>query len=406
MSIFSAKPYIFASVAVLVLAASGIATSLKQAPAAATTESSPWFDTNSNAAASRANLKEKVLSPTAVTKIQYLRSVVSPLISPSAPCGSGVVAPVLVGGSLYVITNAELSKYNPGTGALIWRAIPDPSFSLQYDSLAISGNLVIVGAETTGCVDPASLGEVFAFSASTGAPVWQTPLAFGGDSVIAQSFVVSTINAENNDTSVFDLSTGKFLWDTGGGCTQSANLVVAALVMTYGCDAQGNTLEARTLATGAIAWSLPGNWTIQRGDLSGTAGQHLDATNPSGTVVDLNPLTGQTGYSLSGAVNVLAVDAARVYATCGSQGFSICGYSIATGALEWQANVGTTIAAAADNVLYLDSGQALNAATGQLISTVWASPNRSRASAIAIGDGRIAVVSDPRVLDLLGLPGS
>jgi outer membrane protein assembly factor BamB len=311
----------------------------------------------------------------------------------------------LAGRYLYVITNAELSKYNPATGALIWRVTPDPSFSLQYDSLAISGNLVIVGAETTGCVDPASLGEVFAFNSSTGALVWQTPLAFGGDSVIAQSFVVSTINAENNDTSVFDLSTGKFLWDTGGGCTQSANLVVAALVMTYGCDAQGNALEARTLATGAVVWTQPGSWTLQRGDLSGTAGQHLYATNSSGTVVDLNPLTGQTEYSLSGAVNVLAVDAARVYATCGTQGSELCGYSIATGALDWQVVQASTIAAVADSVLYLDSGQALNAATGQLISTVWASPNGSRASAIAIGDGRIAVVSDPRVLDLFGLPG-
>ena len=52
----------------------------------------------------------------------------------------------------------------------------------------------------------------------------------------------------------------------------------------------------------------------------GSAGKNLYVTNPSGAVVDLNPLTGQVKYMLSDqAVNVLAVDASRLYATCGSQ---------------------------------------------------------------------------------------
>src|SRR5262249_348096 len=131
------------------------------------------------------------------------------------------------------------------------------------------------------------------------------------------------------------------------------------------------TLEGNSLATGALLWSLPGNWTIQRGDLSGSLGKHLYASNPSGTTVALNPLTGQVQYSLNGGV--LAVDGSRVYATCGSGGISaLCAFNIKTGALEWQnAQEYDFLAAEADGVLYLADGTALNAATGQVITTIW-----------------------------------
>ena len=79
--------------------------------------------------------------------------------------------------------------------------------------------------------------------------------------------------------------------------------------MSCGCDSEGNpTIQASNLATGAVVWSLPGRWTLQRGDLSGSAGRHLHATNPAGTVVSLNPQTGHAQYSLAPAVRVLAVD--------------------------------------------------------------------------------------------------
>jgi len=406
MSIFSAKPYIFASVAVLTLAASSIATSLKQAPAA-TTESSPWFDTNSNAAASRANPTEKVLSPTTATKIKYLRSVASPLIAPKANCPGDVLAPVLVGGYLYVMTNAELSKYNPATGALIWRSIPDPGFNNFYESLAVSGNLVIVGAR--GCQsssDPG--GALYAFNTSTGALVWSKFLTAINDAVVAGSYVITEgVNAAGSDVTVLNLNNGNVVWNQFGCGGGYPSVVVEMTVMSNGCDAQSNaSLNANSLATGAVLWSLPGSWSIQRGDQSGPNGKHLYATDPTGTVVDLNPLTGQVEYSLSQAVGVLAVDASRVYATCGSQGQDLCGYNIGTGALEWQDTPIATpgLAAEADGVLYLDYGSALNSATGKRITTIWSSFS-TRATALAIGDGRIAVVSDPRVLDLFGLPG-
>jgi outer membrane protein assembly factor BamB len=180
--------------------------------------------------------------------------------------------------------------------------------------------------------------------------------------------------------------------------------------MSYGCDNKGNeTIEADNLATGAAVWRLTGSWKLQRGDLNTSAGTHLYVTSPSGTVVDLNPRTGQVAYSLSQAVDVLAVGQFRVYATCGSHGQDICAYNTSTGALEWQntqfgLGPGALVAEAA-GALYLDSGIALNAGTGQYITTIWQSPGNSPATALAVGDGRVAVVSEPRILDLYGLRG-
>jgi len=407
MRVFSAKPYIFASIVVLTLAASGIATSLTHARATAT-ESSPWFDTNSNAAGSRANPTEKVLSPTAVTKIKYLRSVVVPPIPPKAQCQEDVAAPVLVGGYLYLITNGSLSKYNAATGKLVWRRVPDRTFGIIYTSLAVSGNLVILGGSS--CLSQSEPpGFLYAYNAATGALVWSSgPGREIDDAVVASSYVITEgLDAIGSVAQVFNLNNGSFVWGTQEGCGGGGDAVVVGLViMSNGCDAQFNaSLEGNSLATGALLWSLPGNWGIQRGDLGGSLGKHLYATNPSGTVVDVNPLTGKVEYSLSGAYAVLAVDASRVYAGCGSNPLELCAYNISTGALKWQdTQLSASLAAEADGVLYLQSGAVLNAATGHTITTRLGSYIRG-ASAIAVGDGRIAVVTVRQVLDLFGLPG-
>jgi PQQ-like domain len=407
------------TVAVLALAAScvviGVPPSLAGSERSPATVQSGWYDTDSNAAHSRANLAEKVLTPSAVTKAKYLRSVVSPPAPPNAPCGTtGIAAPLPYGGKLYVIANASVRKYNPATGKLIWRHALNSNF--VYDSLAISGNLVITAA--SDCLSNSEpSGIVYALNASTGAVVWKSAPAGNGpadDMTKVGSYVITEgVDAVGVGVSVLNLGDGSPAWSSfcdSGSTPRPSALVVGMLVLSYGCDSQGNnqTLDARNLATGALVWSLPGFWTAQRGDLSGSAGKHLYATNPSGPVVDLNPLTGQVKYSLSQAVNVLAVDASRVYATCGTNGQYVCAYNISTGTLEWedtQLLSSPALAAEADGVLYLDFGVALNAATGKVIKK-FATGYNPPVAALAVGDGRIAVSQQySRVLDLFGLPG-
>jgi hypothetical protein len=401
--------------AALVLALSGGA----GGAAVATGPSSPWSQTDYNAAQSRANLTEQTLTATTIRNVRYLRGIASPLNQPGqGGCNDNtIVAPVLTGGSLYAVTNGRLSKYNPATGALIWRRlllypITGESFILDARSLAVAGGLVVVGDLSCDSVSDPN-GFIQAFSASTGARVWSTRIAtsLGGalDQMgVSGSYVAAagTSPGSGQVVSVHRLTTGAMVWNRGADeCAPGTVLVVAQLVISYGCtQSLAVRVTARNIATGALSWSKTGNWVLQRGDIGGTAGHHLYATNPSGTVVSLDPLTGTTQYSLVGAARVLAVDTTRVYATCGSLG--VCAYSTTTGARLWSTQPGfiPALAAEAGGVLYLDQGNALNAATGKTITVLWNAIDP--ASALAVGDGRIAVITDPRVLDLYGLPGS
>jgi hypothetical protein len=319
------------------------------------------------------------------------------------------------------MTNDLLSKYDPVTGKLIWRVNPDPSFTQVYQSLATSGGLVVVGGIQCDTVSQPA-GFLKAFNAATGAVAWTgyAPEGLKQAVTVGTSYVVAEgADAAGSDVAVLNLKDGTLLWHQFG-CLNRDNatdpVVVGLMVLGYGCDNQGGaTIEARHIATGALAWSLPSGWVIQRGDLAGSAGTHLYATNLAGTVVDLNPQTGQVTHTLNNAITVLAVDGTRVYTTCGQSTLhtKICAYSINTGGLQWQKSLFTSVismkrAAEADGVLYLATGQALNASTGQVIGTVWGlgTYNFHAPSALAVADGRIAVAGDPRVLDLYGLPGS
>ncbi len=405
------------TVAVLALAASCLATGMEPATASGrasppASENSPWYQTDSGAALSRANNDERVLTPSAVAKVKYLRGMAAPATPPGAPCGpESIVAPALVGGYVYAITNSVLSKYNAATGKLIWRRTPDPTFYTEYESLAVSGNGLVVlgGSSCDSASEPSS--AFWAYNAATGKLVWSASPSEGlSQEVVDHGYVVTAgIDAAGYFFYVLNLSNGKTAWKYTTPCMPypSPPLVVGSLVMSYGCANQENsTIEARNLSTGTVVWSRAGNWTFQRG---GFSGKQVFATNPAGTVVALDPLTGQVEYSLSQAVNVLAVDNSRAYAACGSSDHYVCAYNINSGALEWRDThlLGPfpALAAEADGVLYLDSGDALNAATGQVIKTLYGSYYNSPATALAVGDGRIAVVSDPRVLDLFGLPG-
>ncbi len=406
--------------AVLALAAScavagmGPAAASGKAPRAAS-ENSPWFQADAGFTLSRANLTEHVLTPAAVAKVRFLRSVASPPMPPPSQteCFGGTAAPVLAGGDLYLITDLRLSKYNAATGKLIWRRTPDPGFSTDYASLGVSGNgLVVVDGFNCDSVSTPD-GALYAYNAATGKLVWSVISEGLYQDVLADGYVLTAgTDAGGYFAYVLNPSDGKTIWERTNGCEPSYPtnpLVIGSLAMLYGCDSQGNlTLEARNVGTGALAWSLPGAWTIQRGDANA---KKLFATDPAGAVVALNPLTGQQEYTLSQAVKVLAADNSRVYATCG-QGQYVCAYDVSTGTLEWQDTQVApeydyaTLAAEADGVLYLNTGAALNAATGNLIKALpFVSSTGTPATALAVGDGRIAAVSDPRTLDLYGLRG-
>ena len=394
--------------ALTVVTGTGTAAGATAQPAAAT--SSPWSQTNYNAAQSRANLAEQILTRATAGKIRHMREVTAPP-NPVAGClgfsSPGVVAPVLVGGSLYAITSGYLTRYNAATGGIIWRRNPDPSFSTVYTSLAVAGGLVVVGeVDCVSVSDPN--GTIQAFSAATGARVWSQPISPDGGAlaqlVVSKGFVVATgaSAAVGQPVSVHKLATGGLVWfRLTGPCTAADVLVDAQVVVAYSCTTAGaERLVGSNLATGARLWSRSGNWRLQRGDTDTTAGRHVFATSPGGAVVSLSPLTGQTQYSLAQARDVFAVDGAQAYASCGT---AVCAYGTATGGLHWRApGFIAAMAAEAGGVLYTDQGLALDTSNGKILTALW----QGTAAWLAVGGGRIAAVTDPRIVDLYGLPGS
>jgi hypothetical protein len=315
---------------------------------------------------------------------------------------------VLAGGGLYAVANLWLTKYDPATGRVLWRRGPDPQFLALPLALSVADGLVVVGGlgDCNSGSSPGGFTE--AFRASSGALVWGHGLDIVQHMVVSGQYVVTSGDTpdDGNVVAVTSLRTGASVWFRAqDDCCTDLGLVVAGLVLSTESTDQNGDLEliARQIGTGRTVWTRPGAWGLQRGDTDAASGRHVYATNPAGIVVDLNPRTGQTSYVLPGAAQVLAVGPARVYATCGSLG--VCGYATATGHLLWHASPGfvPALAAEAGGVLYLDQGLALNVANGRTLATLWTGLT---ATSLVVGDGRIAVVTDPRVLDLYGLPGS
>ena len=376
-------------------------------PAAA---SGSWSQTDYNAALSRANLNEQILTRATVGKVRFLRSLTT---SSSESCHlPAVVAPVLTGGRLYaMMANDRLTKYNPATGKVIWQVAPDPSFSTDFRALSVAGGLVVVGEQDCGSVS-APRGLIQAFNAATGALVWSAPTPQGRvplqHMVVSGKFVIWA--GESAETplylSVRRLTDGSVVWESLQGCGSGAGaFVVAQRVISDGCDPSGAPiLTASNIHSGALTWSRPGNWGLQRGDTDAPTGRHLYATDPSGAVVSLSPLTGKTQYQLPGATTVLVVTPTQVFADCGALG--VCAYSITSGSREWNAQPGsaTALAASAGGVLYLDQGLALNTRTGKTLATLWAADSPP-AVALAVGNGQIAAATGYPFTPALNLYG-
>lgn len=151
-----------------------------------------------------------------------------------------------------------------------------------------------------------------------------------------------------------------------------------------------------------------GNWVLQRGDCDTTAGRHLFATDPRGTVVSLDPLTGKDQYSLAGAANVLAVDASQAYAACGTNSVDVCAYDSAAAGLRWQIepflSPFPSPAAEAGGALCLDRGDALDTVTGKELTAPAGVASRSP-TALVVGDGQVAAVTDPASWTSTGCQG-
>jgi PQQ-like domain len=398
-------------------------------PAAARTRASatvapddPWTQTQGNAADSHSNLSETTLTPSMVKGMRGLRTYTSP--NAENGCGSSVGS-ALIGGDVVTVVNGEIVRYVAQTGKVVWQTRFDND---QVTDLAVVGNEVIVGYHDCGSASDPN-GGVSAFSFATGNQTWSTPaLPLCGQGVcnsgttvdrmvVADGYLVIGGNSPGSgyNVAVMKASDGSVVWkDITSTCVVSLPIVVDQQVIFTKCNPSGAPgtprMVADALATGSRIWQDTGTWAVQRGDFSQSRGSNVLATNPAGEVVDVNPANGKVKEALSGARDVLAVDGARAYATCGSATASgglgsICGYALASGRKLWTsaAHPDAMLAADAGGVLYLDSGSMLDAATGKSLGSAFTSTSNAVVG-ISVGEGRLNVVT-PSTSQLYGLKG-
>ena len=375
------------------------------AVAGAATVAAPWGQTDRDAARSRYNAAERTLTASNVGSVRYLRSLTTPPAGEFGSCSAGVSKTVLSGGRVLILGGTGIDAYDAADGSLVWhRSIAGGEFD-YYQDMAVSGGRVFVGEDDCGSASDPN-GAIQVFDAATGATLWGSSFVPFGTAlnglVVSGSKVVAAGSSVGSGArvAVYKAGSGAVAWSRrmSNTCPPEPALVVRGLVVYLSCDDQGNVaLTASSLGTGAVVWSRAGNWTPLRGDGDTTAAHHLYARSPSGAVVDINPATGATRFTLAGATNVLAVDWQRVYASCDA---GVCAYAIASGAPIWS-TWATSPLAVAGGVVYTGDGRALNAATGAPLATLFGDP----ATQLAVGDGRLAVVSDSRIADLYGLAG-
>jgi outer membrane protein assembly factor BamB len=374
---------------------------------AATPASAPWRQTNGSGAESRANLVESTLTTATVADAHLLRSV------RPAPAGTQcdaphATSPVLSGTHLWALNLDGLSEYQAGTGGLIRRLNLDRSNTVEFSNLALGHGLIIAGGIGCDSVSDPN-GQISAFNSSTGAPVWNKSAGPGlGDLVGSGPYVVSAGGtfASGNYVSVLRAYNGSTVWSKTPACGRTPVIVAGGNVVISTCNKNNRTqLAAYRLATGKVAWTRAGTWQVFRSDSDTASDAQVYVMNPSDHVIAISSETGRRLYPMHGASNVLAADDHQVYAACGANAASVCAYDKATGASAWRTAHPATLAIVGGGVLYLSDGAALNTDSGALLTTLWSSTDTAPnpATSLAVGDGRVAAVTNPAAIDLYGL---
>ena len=395
---------------VLTAAALTVATLPGVAAAAPPPANSPWIESNYNAANSRANLAETTLTTGTIRGVALRRSVTA-AANPDAACEGfeGVVTPMLSGGFAYGVFNGYLQKVNAGTGAVAWRIAPDDTFTTNFRSIAVSGDLVLLSGVTCDSVSDPN-GFIAAYRVSNGTRVWinttppVSPL-FTMVTVSGKAVLTGGTLGSGAAIAVVSAATGAVAWSKNtDACTVRVQAVVVGGLVIYNfCDFSGNNfLRGASLSSGATVWTKPGDWQPQAGDKATSAGQHVYVTDAdTGKIYDFNPANGARRTRVPGATAILAVDGAGLYATCGSATGQVCEYAVSSGVQQWNVKTGVAVSlgAFAGGVLYLSNGKALRASTGATLKTLWS----GQASSLVVGDGRICAVVNPQKLNVYGL---
>lgn len=374
---------------------------------AASPPTSPWSQGDGDAAHTRSNRAETGLTASAVSRLTLQGRIVAPRASHRRCKYFDVQDVALVGDNIYGIFGGQVSSYDAATRTLRWHT--DADTHQQRLSVSVAGGLVVVGTATGPC-GKHDTGEQFhsvtAYHADDGTVAWtQEAIAEVWDTVVADGVVLSSEKSDLGGGETFmqawSLASGDLLWTRQTECTRFGKAVVVHDVAIYTrCAAQQHVIAA-DLQTGTPVWdrAFPDQTpTVQAGDSAGSDGQHVFVHVADQTMLELDPTSGSTQYTL-GANAIMAVADYRAFTT--EYGF-ITAYALGSRHRSWTIASDSTVGTAANGLLYLADGTIVSAYTGHLVTDTGVSGS----GVLAVGDGREVVSpSGTRRLDLYGLPG-
>ena len=376
--------------------------------AAAATTASPWVQYGYNGARSNANLAEKTLTTANVKTVTYLRSVAAPPIIGDQACEDSrlsIASPIVVGTQLFDVSSGTLSAFVLTTGVAQWHVTPEARRDVVYEALASADGLVFVGYQDCESASAPS-GEILAYKATTGAPVWSYSVEGLNGIAVSGDYVVpfGTNSNDGAEVDVLKAATGALVWTrdlpVGGG---PAIIEGGQVVHQYvdPSTGEGDGIEADALTTGKETW-IRTDVSLIRGETDAVAtGHHLYSLTASGSVVDLNPKSGSTKFTMPGATTIEVASPTLVFGDC--TGGKRCAYNIADGSLAWQETnpSGGEPSIWANGILFMTDGSAVNATTGAIIT----SSILQNGGPTIIANGYILVKTDLRIIDIYGLPG-
>ena len=233
-------------------------------------------------------------------------------------------APTVAGSRVYVVDlDNQVIAFDVNTGSVEWsyRGIVEPARIMRASSPAITGDTVIA---------PMSSGEVFAFRATTGQPVWQEELSrttrtsalseirdVAGRPVISRGFVYAA--SHSGVLASMEVRTGEARWQVPVAAV-NAPLPVGDVVYIV---SKAGELSVLNRETGQVYWTkdLNEGRVRQEGGFFGffdrtvrpswsgplLASNRLVLTNSDGELVGLNPKTGEVISTLNlGAASYVA----------------------------------------------------------------------------------------------------